>query len=147
MSLKTVKRLVARVAGVGRKRVKILDAKKAEPALTADDARSLLKENAVAIAPVKGVGRSNARARQELRKRGRKRHEGSLRGTPHAHLARKDRWLRIVRAQRRLLKHLRPVLVKGSYRKLYRMVKGKAFSDKRRLLEFASSNKLLVQKK
>ena len=143
MSLKTVKRLAARIVGCGEKRVKIIDAKKAAPALTADDVRSLIKEKAIEIVPARGVGRAKARARQELRKKGRRRNEGSIKGSPFAMLPRKDRWLRVVRAQRRMLVNLRSSLVEGAYRKLYRMIKGSAFPDKRRLLEYVKNNNLL----
>lgn len=145
--MKTVRRLAARIMGCGEKRVKIMDAKKAEPALTADDVRGLIREKAIVIVQARGVGRGKARARQELRKKGRKRNEGSIKGSPHAMLARKDRWLRVVRAQRRVLANMRDTLVDGSYRKLYRMVKGRAFADKRRLLEYVKGNSLLVEKK
>lgn len=147
MSLKTVKRLAARIMGCGEKRVRILDAKKAGPALTADDVRSLLKEKAVVILPGRGVGRGKARARQELRRKGRRRKEGSIKGSSYALLGRKRRWLRVVRAQRKLLAKLRPTLIAGSYRKLYGMVKGRAFPDKRRLLEYAKNNELVSQGK
>ncbi len=144
MSLKTVKRLAARIVGCGEKRVKILDAKKAEPALTADDVRALIKEKAIVIVPARGVGRAKARARQELRKKGRRRKAGSIKGSHYALLPKKDRWLRVVRAQRKFLANIKSTLIEGSYRKLYRMVKGSAFPDKRRLLEYIKTNELLL---
>lgn len=143
MSFKTVKRLAARIAGCGENRVKILDAKKAEPALTADDVRSLIKEKGVAIVPGRGVGRGKARARQALRRKGRRRKQGSIKGSHYALLSRKERWLRVVRPQRKLLANMRNSLTEGSYRKLYRMIKGSAFPDKRRLLEYVKNNGLL----
>lgn len=145
MSLKTVRRLVARIAGCGESRVKIVDAAKAAPALTADDVRDLLEQKAVVIVAKRGVGRGKARGRAELRRKGRKRRAGSIKGTPNALLPRKRRWIRLVRSQRRALKHLRLSLAQGSYKKLYRMVKGRAFPDKRRLLEYVKNKGLTKQ--
>jgi len=146
MSLKTVKRLASRIEGCGENRVKVLDAKKAQGALTADDVRSLIKEKVLVIKDLRGVGRGKARATQAKRRKGRKRREGSIKGSPNARFDSKSRWLRIVRAQRRLLKHFKPMLVSGAYRKLYRMVKGSAFPDKRRMLDYIKANNLAGEK-
>ncbi len=137
MSLKTVKRVASRLEKAGESRVRIMDVKAAESALTAEDVRGLLKSGAVVIIPEAGTGRGKARIRAVRRKAGRGRGEGSRKGTPSAVLTNKKRWMRRVRALRRLLKSLKPTLAPGVYKSLYRMVKGGSVRDKKQLVQYA----------
>lgn len=137
MSLKTVKRVVSRLKKAGESRVRIMDPKAAESALTAEDIRGLLKSGAVIVLPETGTGRGKARIAAVRRKAGRGRGEGSRHGTPSAVLSDKKRWMRRVRALRRLLKSIKPTLAEGSYKRLYRMVKGGSVRDKKQLLEYS----------
>jgi large subunit ribosomal protein L19e len=139
MSLKTVKRVVSRLEKTGVSRVRIMDVKAAESALTADDIRALLKSGAVVVIPETGTGRGKARIRDIRRKAGRGRGEGSRHGTPSAVLTDKKRWMRRVRALRRLLKSLKSSLALGDYKRLYRMVKGGSVRDKKQLVEYAKA--------
>jgi large subunit ribosomal protein L19e len=143
MSLKTVKRLAADILKAGESRVRIVDAKKAGEAMTREDVKGLLKEGVVVLLQKKGVGRGKAKLRQEKRRKGRRRGRGSRKGAKYATLGRKEQWMKRVRAQRRLLKSLKGRLKEGSYKKLYVMVKGNAFKDKRQLDSFIQQNKLL----
>jgi len=136
MGLTTIKRLAADLMKCGKSRVRILDAKKAEEALTREDVRRLVKERVVIKLPAIGVGRSKAQRKHERKSEGRRRGPGSKKGTPYAAQSRKHRWMSKVRAQRKVLKTLKPKMDKTAYRRLYRMVKGSAFRTKKQLTSY-----------
>ncbi|MFH1199814.1 MAG: 50S ribosomal protein L19e [Candidatus Micrarchaeota archaeon] len=143
MSVQTVRRLAARIFRSGESRVRILDAKRASEALTADDVRELIKEKVVVQEPITGVSRSKARIRQERKRMGRGRGRGSQRGSDHAGVTGKDLWMRKVRAQRKVLAAHKGKIASAEFRKAYAMIKGNAFPDKKRLTEYLNkiSNK------
>ncbi len=71
MSVSTVRRLCSRIFKVGESRVKILDAKRAAEALSAEDVRELVKEKVVVIIASKGPSRKAARHKQSRVRAGR----------------------------------------------------------------------------
>lgn len=143
MSLKTVKRLAAKEFKCGTTHVKILDASEAAKALTADDVRDLIARGLIKKTQKKGVGRAKAKRKAKRRHAGRRRGPGSRKGAAMASVNKKKRWMRKVRAQRELLKKLKPRLEEGVYSRLYKMVKGNNFRSKRQLLAFVQENKWL----
>ena len=143
MSLQTVKRVASRLFKAGESRVRILDAKRASEALTADDVRTLIKEGVVTRTPSGAPGRGKARLRNKRRQEGRGRGPGSRRGTPSASFDKKKQWMRRVRALRKLLNKVKPQLKAGAYSRLYSMVKGGSVRDKKQLLEFLKTKSLL----
>ncbi len=143
MGLVTIRRLAASIAKAGGSRIKILDPVRAKEALTRDDVRSLLKEGVIVVEQKKGVGRSKAKFKHSRVHAGRRRGVGSRKGAMFAGLSRKERWVRKVRSQRKLLKSVKSNLAEGAYRKLYSMVKGNLFKTKKQMLSFARENKLL----
>ncbi|MGB9577465.1 MAG: 50S ribosomal protein L19e [Candidatus Micrarchaeia archaeon] len=140
MSLYTVKRVAASILKCGESRVRIVDAKKAGEALTRDDVRQLIREGAVIELPKKGVGRGKARFKQARREAGRRRGRGSRKGTPNAAKNAKERWMRQVRSQRKLLRKLKNEIEASTYKKVYAMIKGNAFKNKKRLLAYLKEN-------
>lgn len=146
MSLDTARRVASRLLKCGASRVKILDAKKAEEALTSEDILSLVKQGLIFKVPVKGVGRGKAKFKQARVGAGRRRGRGSQKGSKHSLMPRKERWTAKVRSQRLLLKKARPLLVEGSYARVYRMVKGNNFRNKKHLKSFLEENKMLKNK-
>ncbi|MDP3742679.1 MAG: 50S ribosomal protein L19e [Candidatus Micrarchaeota archaeon] len=143
MSVATVRRLCARIFDVGESRVKILDAKRASEALSAEDVRELVKEKVVVIIASKGPSRKAARHKQSRIRAGRRRGEGSKKGTS---ISQKTLWIRKIRSQRKLLRSLKSTLTaKGAFRKVYKMVKGNAFKNKHALSTYLKENKLLTE--
>jgi large subunit ribosomal protein L19e len=140
MTLKSVKRIAARVLNCGRSRIAIVDEEKAGEALTADDVRELVKNGGIKQKPVKGTGRAKAREKKAKKRKGRKKGPGRVKGSKGDS---KKRWMERVRAQRALLLKLKPLLKKGEYAKLYRRVKGNNFKSKKALLTHVHENKLL----
>jgi large subunit ribosomal protein L19e len=137
MSIETTKRVVSRFSNVGESRIAIRDYKAAKEALTADDMRELVKTGAIEIRPAKGIGRAKAKSKQARKEAGRRRGQGSRKGSQFAKSTEKDRWVRKVRAQRKVLLNLKPRLKDGAYRELYGQVKGNLFRDKKHLLSHA----------
>ncbi|MFH1106727.1 MAG: 50S ribosomal protein L19e [Candidatus Micrarchaeota archaeon] len=139
MSVKTVRRLAARLLKCGKSRVRIIDPKRASDALTSDDVRELIKEKVVFEVPSHGVSRGKARRKQERKRKGRRRGRGSQSGSAHARVTAKELWMRKVRAQRKLLKASKRKVSGAVFREAYRMIKGNAFPDKKRLAEYLKS--------
>ena len=143
MSIKTAKRVAARILKCGESRVKILDQKKAAEALTHDDIVTLIKERAIVKVPAKGVGRGKASFKQERKNAGRRRGRGSQKGTRYALMPRKTRWITKVRSQRIVLRQVKEKLTEGAYSSVYRMIKGNNFRDKKHLKLYLQENKLM----
>ncbi|MEM0091941.1 MAG: 50S ribosomal protein L19e [Saccharolobus sp.] len=138
-NLKPQKRLAAKVAKVGLKRVKIPVEFMAEvqEALTKNEIRRLIKEGKIIILNKTGIstGRLNKRRKNRLLKsEGRK--VGSRKGKKGARAKRKEMWVRRIRKIRRYLRWLRDnnVIDNHTYRMLYLKAKGgnyKGVSDVR----------------
>ncbi|MEM3515137.1 MAG: 50S ribosomal protein L19e [Saccharolobus sp.] len=138
-NLKLQKRLAAKVAKVGLKRVKIPVEFMAEvqEALTKNEIRRLIKEGKIIILNKTGIstGRLNKRRKNRLLKsEGRK--AGSRKGKKGARAKRKEMWVRRIRKIRRYLRWLRDnnVIDNHTYRMLYLKAKGgnyKGVSDVR----------------
>lgn len=139
MSMKTIRRLAAKIFKSGESRVRILDAKRAGEALTSEDVKGLIAEKIVIMLPKQGVSRGNARDKKIRQKKGRRRGPGSRKGSHYAGTSAKDMWMRKVRAQRKVLRSLKNTVSKTDYRSAYRMIKGNAFSDKKHLAEHLKS--------
>ncbi len=136
MSIKTVKRIAGRLLKSGISRVRIKDATLVKDALTSEDVRSLIKQGAVYALPVKGVGRGKAKLKASRSHSGRRRGPGSAKGTPQATITDKERWIKQVRSQRKLLSGFKSRIPSAEYRRVYMMVKGSAFRSRKQLLAY-----------
>lgn len=126
MNLKSKRRLAASVLGVGLDRI-IFDDEYSDliqDAITRSTIRGLVGFGAIKVAPEKGVSRGRFRERSRKLKRGRG--AGSTEGAAFARNPRKDMWIAKVRALRWRLKVAkdREEISQGSYKKLYKQVKG-----------------------
>ena len=143
MAIETVKRVAGRLLKCGTSRIRITDAKRASEALTSDDIKELIGEGIVYAIPKKGVSRGKARFKQSRVHAGRRRGSGSRKGSGYAKVPEKTRWTLKVRGQRKLLAMLKPQLHPGNYRKLYRMIKGNWFRNKKHLKQHLQEQKML----
>ncbi len=141
MSLETAKRLASRILKCGETRVRVLDAKKASDALTADDVRSLINQGAIGCIAKIGVGRGKSKFKQSRKLAGRRRGTGSTKGKKFALEDRKERWMKKIRAQRKMLSHSKKSLEDGAYKKAYSMSKGGYFKDKKHLAAYLAEHK------
>ncbi|HEV2138697.1 MAG TPA: 50S ribosomal protein L19e [Nitrososphaerales archaeon] len=143
MNLKSKRRLAASVLGVGLERI-IFDDEYSDliqDAITRSTIRGLVGFGAIKVAPEKGVSRGRFRERSRKLKRGRG--AGSTEGAAFARNPRKDMWIAKVRALRWRLKVAkdREEISQGSYKKLYKQVKGGQVRGVKHLLDLMKEAK------
>ena len=142
MKAEKAKIIASQLLKVGKNKIWIdpEEADSIKEAITKDDIRELMKNNTVKEVKKSRQSRGRARKIKSKKKAGRRKGQGSRKGTKDARNRRKARWISNVRAQRALLKELKekqPEKVKEiGYRKLYRMIKGGYFRSKAHLDKF-----------
>ena len=148
MKLTLQRKIAARILKCGENRVWMdqTKLKEIEQAITASDVKFLIKKGYIKKMPVKGISRGRKRKVMMQKKKGRRRGEGSKKGTK---VERKRLWIKRVRAQR---KYLRELKEKGKisskvYRELYRKVKGGMFKSKSHLKLYIDKHDLWEKKK
>ena len=131
MQLTNQKRLAAKILGCGENRVWInpdyID--EIASSVQADDIREFIDEGWIKAKPIKGTSRVRARARLEQKRKGRRKGHGKRAGTANARNPRKNRWMRTIRSQRRVLKELREdeTIEPSQYRRYYLKAKGGSY--------------------
>lgn len=146
MEFNQVKRLASAVFGCGVNKVKIVDSAKASQAMTKDDVRALIHQGAVVRKPARGTSRVRARKIAVQKKKGLRKGSGSRHGTKKTRTPKKQKWMKKVRALRRKLLTFKEKIGSKNYRKLYNMIKGGYFRDKRHL-ELYMEEKGILKKK
>jgi len=136
--LSNQRRLAASLLKCGEGRVWIDPASQEElaDAVTRADVRSAIKAGVIQRARVQGTSRVRARQHALEVAKGRHSGPGSRRGTPSARVPRKERWMRRIRAQRKLLRELRDAkkIPPAVYREFYRRAKGGMFRSRAHLM-------------
>lgn len=136
VNLKSKKRLVARVTGVGVHRIKF-DADHLDDvadAITRDNIRSLITANTIKIKSITGTSRGRAHTKKaQKNKRGTT--QGSKQGRKGARVGKKEIYVAKVRALRRLLKIAkdRKDLTNPEFWTLYKKVGGSTVRNKAHL--------------
>lgn len=140
MKLPSQKRIAAAVLGISRKRVKFDPERLSEikEAITKADIRTLINDGAIHKINKKGISRGRARKIKLQKRKGRRRNEGSLKGSRRARLTGKEEWINRVRLQRGFLMLLKKkgVLSSNNYRLLRQKIKGGFFRSLRHLKLF-----------
>lgn len=147
MRLSTQRRLAAKILGVGVNRVWI-DPERLDDvstAITKGDIRRLIGNGVIKARPKKGVSRARARKRLVQRRKGRRRDEGSRKGSAKTRLPSKRARIRRVRPLRTRLRELRDggKIDPRQYRRLYRMVSGGSFRSKAHLEAYLKERKII----
>ncbi|HYA58649.1 MAG TPA: 50S ribosomal protein L19e [Thermoplasmata archaeon] len=136
--LSNQRRLAASLLKCGEGRVWIDPASQEElaDAVTRSDVRSAIKAGVIRKLRVRGTSRGRARRHDREVAKGRHSGPGSRRGTPSARVPRKERWMRRIRAQRKLLRELKESkkITSGVYREFYRRAKGGMFRSRAHLV-------------
>jgi large subunit ribosomal protein L19e len=132
-SLKSQRRLAARILKVGENRVWI-DSERtedAETAITREEIKRLIHEGVIKPLPEKGVSHSRARIIHQKKRQGRRCGPGSKGGSAHAKISKKDAWMNKIRSQRKRLRELKAskIITESTYRKLYRMARSGRFES------------------
>jgi large subunit ribosomal protein L19e len=133
MSLKSQRRLAAKILKVGESRVWI-DPERAsdvEIAITREEIRKLIHEGVIKSIPKKGISRARARELKEKKKKGRRKGHGTREGASHAKVSKKEAWMKKVRAMRKRLKVLKEerIITENVYRMVYRKIHGGVFDS------------------
>ncbi len=138
MGANTLRRLAARVLGVGESRVWFDPSKKEEieKAVTKADVRRLV---------LKGYVRALPERRRVRERERRRRGPGKKKGSKYVRVSRKERWINTVRPLREMLRELKEegMLDGRTYRKLYRLVKGGMFRSRAHLRIYLEQHNLL----
>jgi large subunit ribosomal protein L19e len=131
MSLKSQRRMAAEVLKVGVNRVWIDPERidEVELAISREEIRRLIRDRAIQKSQEKGVSRARARVLHEKKKNGKRRGQGSRRGSEGARTPTKEAWMKRIRAQRKKLRELRDThaITQTVYRQLYIMAKSGSF--------------------
>ena len=147
MSLKTAKRIAAYELDVGESRIKFKteNVSKAAEALTREDIRGLVKDGSIYAVAVSGQNRLRGKHYHDQKKKGRKRGRGNRKGKMYSRISQKDDWMVKVRSQRRYLAKLREEkkLVGADARRVYLMVKGRAFKGISAIEAYLKDKKLV----
>jgi large subunit ribosomal protein L19e len=98
-------------------------------AVQKDDIRQLIEDGLIKARPIKGISKGRTRRATEQKAKGRRKGPGSRKGSRNARDPKKNRWMRLIRAQRRVLKDLRgdETLTPSEYRYYYRKAKGGSY--------------------
>ena len=125
--------------GIGRIWMDPEASEKIKKAITRNDVRGLIKDDLIKKLPVKKKKSTAKKSKQRT---------GSRKGSKGARRGKKERWLKAVRPQRRLLKELKDggELRPGAYRKMYMRIKGGSFRSKAHLQLYLKEKKLLKKK-
>lgn len=137
MQLSNQKRLAAEILTVqlgeevGQNRVWINDnyLEQVSSAVQKEDIRELIDMGYIKAKPVQGTSRVRANKNAKQRAKGRRKGVGRRKGTANARNPRKNRWMKTIRSQRRVLKDLRGegVIDASQYRHYYRKAKGNSY--------------------
>lgn len=144
VNLRSKKRLVSRVAGVGLRRIYFDPEHLADiaDAITRSDMRSLITARKIRIRPVGGTSRGRAR-RKRLQRSKRGTRAGSRRGRSGARIGRKQAYVKKVRALRHLLKVAkdRAEITNPEFWELYKKVGGNTVRSKAHLRQLIGEAK------
>ncbi|MBI2672481.1 50S ribosomal protein L19e [Candidatus Woesearchaeota archaeon] len=150
MKLKTQKRIAAKVLKCGLDRVKFDVARLNEikEAITKSDIRRLIGMGAISLKQKHGISSYRANKIRLQKRKGKRKGPGSRKGTRHARLTRKRRWIQKVRVQRGFLRLLKEkkLITTQTNREIYTMIKGNVFRSKRHIKLFLEENKLFKKK-
>jgi large subunit ribosomal protein L19e len=131
MQITNQKRLAAKLLKCGVNRVWINPAylDQVSSAVQTDDIREFIDEGWIKAKPIKGTSRVRARARLAQKRKGRRKGQGKRAGSANARNPRKNRWMRTIRSQRRVLKEFREdgTILASQYRRYYLKAKGGSY--------------------
>ncbi len=149
MNLEMQKKLAADILDVGKNKVWLDPDRSAEisTAITRDDIRRLIDDEAIKARPKESTSRFRARKREKQRKKGKQSGPGTRKGAKEGRKSQKEEWISKVRALRKKLKELRDedVIDSSLYRELYRKVKGGAFRNKSHLETYLKDKGVLEE--
>jgi large subunit ribosomal protein L19e len=137
------KRLASEILKVGKSKVWIdpTKIKEAQSAITRMDIKRLIQQGIIKKMP--------SRVKMPKEKKKKRRGPGSRKGSKHARLPKKRRWINTVRPLRRMLRELKAdgSIDNRTYRRLYMLVKGGQFRNRSHLRIYLKQHGILKEKK
>lgn len=151
MKLTSQKRIAAQLLKVGENKV-WFDPDRLEEikeAITKTDIRGLIKDLAIQAKPQKSISGYRSRKIKTQKRKGRRKGDGSRKGTKNARLSKKDAWKSKIRAQRKFIKSLKvkELINTQTYRNIYAKTKGGFFRSCRHIKLFLNEHGLFNNKK
>lgn len=147
MKLQVQKRLASSILKRSKKKVTIDNTRleDVKEAITRFDIKSLIKDGAIKVKPVKGPSKVRTRKLKEQKKKGRRKGQGSRKGKATARLSKKETWMIKIRNQREFLKELKDkkLIENKIYRDLYNKTKGGYFRSKRHIKLYIDEHSLV----
>ncbi|MFH1390697.1 MAG: 50S ribosomal protein L19e [Candidatus Diapherotrites archaeon] len=135
MDNKKAKTITAALLKIGKTKVYISpsEGQKVKEAMTKEDVRILIKDGVIKKRKDNLQSKSKARVLKAKKKKGRKKGHGKRTGKKNARSNKKEKWIKNVRAQRRVLKEMKEsgVKLKKPARQIYLMIKGGYFKGKK----------------
>lgn len=135
------KRLAADILKVGESKVWLDPNRQDEikSAITRADIKNLIKKGWIKAKPGK--------VKRPREKRKRRKGPGSRKGSKYAKPTKKRRWIKTIRPLRRMLKELKESgkIDSATYRRLYRLVKGGQFRNRRHLRIYLEQRGILKE--
>ncbi|MCD6279254.1 50S ribosomal protein L19e [Candidatus Micrarchaeota archaeon] len=143
MSIKTVKRVAAKIMKVGENKVRIKPGYESRIAetLTREDVRELIKEKIVYKTSIKGVSRARAKKRAEQKRKGRRKGPGKKKGKHKG--INKKMWMNRIRAQRKILNEFRDKMDSYDRGRIYYRIKGGLFKSKIALMNYLKEHNII----
>lgn len=150
MKLKVQKRLAGEVLNCSPNRTWFDPERSSEikEAITKIDIRNLVKDGMIAKKPANATSRVRARKMHLQKISGRKRGQGSRKGTKNARQSTKETWINNVRAQRKLLSALKEkkLVTREVYHELYSKSKGGFFRSRKHLKLYIEERNLAKER-
>ena len=149
MDLKLQRRLAAELLKCSKERVRFRQdsLEDIKEAITRNDIKQLIKKGAIYKLQKKGISSVRKNKAREQKKKGRRKGQGSRKGTKKARMPKKEAWMIRVRAQRKFIRLLRDngYIDQKTYRMLYRRITGGAFRSKRHIKLFITDKELALK--
>ncbi len=148
MDYKLQKRLASEILKVGESRIWISpdpeNEEEISQAITKDDVRALIERGLIKKIPMK-TNSHRWLIRHIKRVKGHRRGYGKREGTKKTRVDEEEEWVNKIRKIRTYLKYLRDkeMIDSRTYRRLYRLSKGNAFSSLSDLRRYIDENKLM----
>jgi len=117
-------------------------------AITKFDIRRLINKGIITRAPIQGIAKFRTRHAMAQKRKNRRTGQGSRKGSANARADDKLQWMRLVRAQRDLLKRIRDhkLITQETFNTMYSKSKGGFFRSIRHLKLFLQEQDLFVKK-
>ncbi|MEM0492410.1 MAG: 50S ribosomal protein L19e [Candidatus Thermoplasmatota archaeon] len=148
--LRIQRRLAASILKCGENRI-WMDPDRLEEIAKASirrDVKILINGGAIKKKPVKGISSGRTNYKKSQKEKGRRRGQGSRKGSRYARLPRKERWIRTIRPLREYLRQLRDdkIITSQVYRRYYMRAKGGEFRSKQHLKSHLIADGLIEEK-